>query len=233
LWGKRILRFNPAKKDTGAGLERGALLKSQARVKARRDGAIAQLGERIVRNDEVVGSSPTSSTIFSSTCGAHLIGSCPILSQKFRLAGGLPPLFSSGLDLRLRMAYDPHPQRGTPEMKRLAITLCFVLSVSTLTWGQRAYCEGGGYYCSYSPEKDWVCDPKADKEPGEEFWHKIRSGDLDGATVNFTLCSSKVPGVLAHRKEMRLINHKTGTLELTSLRGGKVKISIGEDSEKK
>ncbi len=28
-----------------------------------RDGAIAQLGERIVRNDEVVGSSPTSSTI--------------------------------------------------------------------------------------------------------------------------------------------------------------------------
>ena len=31
-------------------------------------GAIAQLGERIVRNDEVVGSIPTSSTIFSSTC---------------------------------------------------------------------------------------------------------------------------------------------------------------------
>jgi hypothetical protein len=28
-------------------------------------GAIAQLGERIVRNDEVVGSIPTSSTIFS------------------------------------------------------------------------------------------------------------------------------------------------------------------------
>jgi hypothetical protein len=35
----------------------------------RRVGAIAQLGERIVRNDEVVGSIPTSSTIFSSTCG--------------------------------------------------------------------------------------------------------------------------------------------------------------------
>jgi hypothetical protein len=33
------------------------------------NGAIAQLGERIVRNDEVVGSIPTSSTIFSSTCG--------------------------------------------------------------------------------------------------------------------------------------------------------------------
>ena len=32
-------------------------------------GAIAQLGERIVRNDEVVGSIPTSSTIFSITCG--------------------------------------------------------------------------------------------------------------------------------------------------------------------
>ena len=32
-------------------------------------GAIAQLGERIVRNDEVVGSIPTSSTIFSTTCG--------------------------------------------------------------------------------------------------------------------------------------------------------------------
>ena len=31
-------------------------------------GAIAQLGERIVRNDEVVGSIPTSSTIFSITC---------------------------------------------------------------------------------------------------------------------------------------------------------------------
>ncbi len=29
-----------------------------------RRGAIAQLGERIVRNDEVVGSSPTSSTKF-------------------------------------------------------------------------------------------------------------------------------------------------------------------------
>ena len=49
-------------KDTSAGLERGALLKSQARAKALQDGAIAQLGERIVRNDEVVGSSPTSST---------------------------------------------------------------------------------------------------------------------------------------------------------------------------
>ena len=32
-------------------------------------GAIAQLGERIVRNDEVVGSIPTSSTIVSITWG--------------------------------------------------------------------------------------------------------------------------------------------------------------------
>ena len=31
-------------------------------------GAIAQLGERIVRNDEVVGSIPTSSTTISTTC---------------------------------------------------------------------------------------------------------------------------------------------------------------------
>ena len=31
-------------------------------------GAIAQLGERIVRNDEVVGSIPTSSTIFNLVC---------------------------------------------------------------------------------------------------------------------------------------------------------------------
>ena len=37
-----------------------------------RRGAIAQLGERIVRNDEVVGSIPTSSTIFSITCESCL-----------------------------------------------------------------------------------------------------------------------------------------------------------------
>ncbi len=35
-------------------------------------GAIAQLGERIVRNDEVVGSIPTSSTIISTTSDAFL-----------------------------------------------------------------------------------------------------------------------------------------------------------------
>jgi hypothetical protein len=50
-------------------------------------GAIAQLGERIVRNDEVVGSSPTSSTKFSITYSSALAQFCPILSQKFSLSG--------------------------------------------------------------------------------------------------------------------------------------------------
>ena len=44
------------------GLGRETLLKSGCRI--HRNGAIAQLGERIVRNDEVVGSIPTSSTKF-------------------------------------------------------------------------------------------------------------------------------------------------------------------------
>ena len=42
------------------GESEGWLLKSKKKIS--RYGAIAQLGERIVRNDEVVGSSPTSST---------------------------------------------------------------------------------------------------------------------------------------------------------------------------
>src|SRR5580658_2276821 len=45
-------------------------------------GAIAQLGERIVRNDEVVGSSPTSSTKFSSTYKFPADNFCPNLSHK-------------------------------------------------------------------------------------------------------------------------------------------------------
>src|ERR1700693_3469169 len=45
-------------------------------------GAIAQLGERIVRNDEVVGSIPTSSTIFSSTYRPSLTQSWSIPVQK-------------------------------------------------------------------------------------------------------------------------------------------------------
>jgi hypothetical protein len=32
-------------------------------------GAVAQLGERLVRNEEATGSIPVSSTIFSTTCG--------------------------------------------------------------------------------------------------------------------------------------------------------------------
>jgi hypothetical protein len=43
-------------------------------------GAIAQLGERIVRNDEVVGSSPTSSTMFSMTSGVCFAASRPFVS---------------------------------------------------------------------------------------------------------------------------------------------------------
>lgn len=53
-----------------------------------KSGAIAQLGERIVRNDEVVGSSPTSSTIFSITSRPRLTRICHTLSQKTQ-----PPVF--------------------------------------------------------------------------------------------------------------------------------------------
>jgi hypothetical protein len=41
----------------------------------------------IVRSDEVVGSSPTSSTKFSITYSSALAQFCPILSQKFSLSG--------------------------------------------------------------------------------------------------------------------------------------------------
>ena len=58
----------------------GAMIK----LSIHESGAIAQLGERIVRNDEVVGSIPTSSTIFN-----HLqrptTEFVPLLSQKIRL----------------------------------------------------------------------------------------------------------------------------------------------------
>jgi hypothetical protein len=50
-------------------------------------GAIAQLGERVVRNDEAVGSIPTSSTIFPITYEPSLVQPCHTLSQKNRLAG--------------------------------------------------------------------------------------------------------------------------------------------------
>jgi hypothetical protein len=53
--------------DPRFGLTRGTLLKLRcASDFFRGRGAIAQLGERIVRNDEVVGSIPTSSTKFQS-----------------------------------------------------------------------------------------------------------------------------------------------------------------------
>ncbi len=56
-------------------------------------GAIAQLGERIVRNDEVVGSIPTSSTIFSITCRRSDLRVCHTLSQKIGLLRDLPRCF--------------------------------------------------------------------------------------------------------------------------------------------
>lgn len=121
-------------------------------------------------------------------------------------------------------------------MERVAVALFFVLSVFSLGWGQsdtdRAYCEGGGFYCSYDQRGHWVCDAKADKKSGEDFWRSLRSGEFDGATVNFALCSGKLPGLLAHQKEMRLLNRKTGTLEITSVLGGKVKLVIGEPEKK-
>ena len=52
-----------------------------ARIIVRPRGAIAQLGERIVRNDEVVGSIPTSSTMFSISYNHPLANSCPKLVQ--------------------------------------------------------------------------------------------------------------------------------------------------------
>ncbi len=45
-------------------------------------GAIAQLGERIVRNDEVVGSSPTSSTI-KIPCKTGISGVDPLTKMLF------------------------------------------------------------------------------------------------------------------------------------------------------
>jgi hypothetical protein len=44
-------------------------------------GAVAQLGERVVRNDEATGSIPVSSTIKSSTYNPHVIPFCPKLVQ--------------------------------------------------------------------------------------------------------------------------------------------------------
>jgi hypothetical protein len=57
----------------GIGLRLETLLKSLYRsIGSRQRGAIAQLGERVVRNDEAVGSIPTSSTnVLSNLQGLH------------------------------------------------------------------------------------------------------------------------------------------------------------------
>jgi hypothetical protein len=55
-----------------------ALIKSTQPAKC---GAIAQLGERIVRNDEVVGSIPTSSTNFAFRWLIHKTRSLEILTR--------------------------------------------------------------------------------------------------------------------------------------------------------
>ena len=75
------------------GLRLETLIKSQciARSVHAKSGAIAQLGERVVRNDEAVGSIPTSSTKFSITYGPSVVQSCPTLSQKIRLAAEVLP----------------------------------------------------------------------------------------------------------------------------------------------
>jgi hypothetical protein len=44
-------------------------------------GAVAQLGERVVRNDEATGSIPVSSTIFSVTYSHPAVSFCPKLVQ--------------------------------------------------------------------------------------------------------------------------------------------------------
>ncbi len=57
-------------------------------------GAIAQLGERVVRNDEAVGSIPTSSTKESITYGLSLTQLCSILFQFRSLSGVCLNIFS-------------------------------------------------------------------------------------------------------------------------------------------
>ena len=52
----------PGDWSSNLGTNRGTLLKWQSNYCSIWHGAIAQLGERVVRNDEAVGSIPTSST---------------------------------------------------------------------------------------------------------------------------------------------------------------------------
>ena len=61
---KVLAQFTGSKADP-VGADSGSLIKYlSSRPTPPTQGAIAQLGERIVRNDEVVGSIPTSSTKF-------------------------------------------------------------------------------------------------------------------------------------------------------------------------
>src|SRR5207302_140840 len=65
-------------------------------------GAIAQLGERIVRNDEVVGSSPTSSTIFSIICSFPVVQFCPKLVVVTTICLYPSSAFAAGNRFRIR-----------------------------------------------------------------------------------------------------------------------------------
>ena len=60
-------------------------------IGSHQSGAIAQLGERVVRNDEAVGSIPTSSTKFSITYKSSAVQPCHTLSQKNQVRRSLLP----------------------------------------------------------------------------------------------------------------------------------------------
>ena len=72
-----VCRYMPSSMKTDKIVLRSNIFPGQHR------GAIAQLGERIVRNDEVVGSSPTSSTMFSITWHSFLFELRSISFQNF------------------------------------------------------------------------------------------------------------------------------------------------------
>jgi hypothetical protein len=79
----------------GAWSRLGTLLKLHCRFP--QSGAIAQLGERVVRNDEAVGSIPTSSTNKSTIYNPPLIPFCPKLVQN-NFQRWVPRLASSHSD---------------------------------------------------------------------------------------------------------------------------------------
>ncbi len=65
------------------------------------DGAVAQLGERVVRNDEVRGSIPLGSTININNVGVFALsyGISPLYPHLnlIKLCGFLPPMISGSL----------------------------------------------------------------------------------------------------------------------------------------